>query len=63
MTVSSVVDGRIWTSAGMSAGVDLALEMVEQDCGIVVARSVRRIHGDLCASLRRPTATLGAAAS
>ncbi|MBC9032200.1 GlxA family transcriptional regulator [Sphingomonas sp. JC676] len=36
-------DGAIWTSAGMSAGVDLALEMVEQDLGHDVARSVARM--------------------
>ena len=28
-----VVDGPVWTSAGMSAGLDLALAMVEQDLG------------------------------
>jgi transcriptional regulator GlxA family with amidase domain len=28
-----VVDGNIWTSAGMTAGVDLALAMVEEDMG------------------------------
>ena len=26
-----VTDGLIWTSAGMSAGLDLALSMIEQD--------------------------------
>ena len=35
-------DGQIWTSAGMSAGIDLALAMVEDDHGIEVARSVAR---------------------
>jgi transcriptional regulator GlxA family with amidase domain len=35
-----VVDGRVWTSAGMSAGVDLALDMVERDCGPRLAQSV-----------------------
>ena len=37
-----VVDGQIWTSAGMSAGVDLALAIVESDLGAEVARSVAR---------------------
>jgi transcriptional regulator GlxA family with amidase domain len=37
-----VQDGRIWTSAGMSAGTDLALAMVEADHGIEVARTVAR---------------------
>lgn len=37
-----IVDGPVWTSAGMSAGVDLALAMVEQDLGVDIARSVAR---------------------
>jgi len=37
-----IIDGDIWTSAGMSAGVDLALAMVEKDLGIEVARKVAR---------------------
>jgi len=37
-----VVDGPFWTSAGMTAGLDLALAMVEQDLGHEVARSVAR---------------------
>jgi len=37
-----VVDGPVWTSAGMTAGLDLALAMVEQDLGNEVARSVAR---------------------
>jgi transcriptional regulator GlxA family with amidase domain len=28
-----IVDGPVWTSAGMSAGIDLALSMVENDLG------------------------------
>jgi transcriptional regulator GlxA family with amidase domain len=35
-----VVDDGIWTSAGMTAGFDLALGMVEKDLGAEVARSV-----------------------
>jgi transcriptional regulator GlxA family with amidase domain len=35
-----VVDGPIWTSAGMTAGLDLALGMVEKDLGADIARSV-----------------------
>jgi transcriptional regulator GlxA family with amidase domain len=34
------VDGPIWTSAGMSAGIDLVLEMIERDCGAELARAV-----------------------
>jgi transcriptional regulator GlxA family with amidase domain len=37
-----VQDGQIWTSAGMSAGIDLALAMIEGDHGIEVARTVAR---------------------
>ncbi|MCU1752820.1 GlxA family transcriptional regulator [Pseudomonas sp. 6D_7.1_Bac1] len=35
-----VIDGPIWTSAGMTAGIDLALAMVEKDLGAELARSV-----------------------
>ena len=35
-----VIDGSIWTSAGMTAGIDLALAMVEKDHGADLARSV-----------------------
>jgi transcriptional regulator GlxA family with amidase domain len=38
-----VVDGRIWTSAGMSAGIDLALAMVEKDFGTEVTRAVAKL--------------------
>ena len=37
-----IVDGPVWTSAGMSAGIDLALSMVETDLGAEVARLVSR---------------------
>ena len=36
------IDGRVWTSAGMSAGVDLALGMIEKDFGADLARDVAR---------------------
>lgn len=35
-------DGPIWTSAGMSAGIDLALALVENDLGPEIAKSVAR---------------------
>lgn len=35
-------DGPIWTSAGMTAGLDLALALVESDLGLDVAKSVAR---------------------
>jgi len=37
-----IVDGPVWTSAGMSAGIDLALSMVEKDLGAEVARLVSK---------------------
>lgn len=37
-----VQDGPIWTSAGMSAGVDLALKLVEDDCGPDLTKAVAR---------------------
>jgi transcriptional regulator GlxA family with amidase domain len=37
-----VVDGQIWTSAGMAAGVDLALAILEKDFGLETARTVAR---------------------
>jgi transcriptional regulator GlxA family with amidase domain len=37
-----IIDGPIWTSAGMSAGIDLALAMVEKDLGAEIARSVAK---------------------
>jgi len=37
------IDGPIWTSAGMSAGVDLALSLVEKDLGAEIARVVAKI--------------------
>lgn len=35
-----VIDGSVWTSAGMTAGLDMVLAMVEKDLGAGVARSV-----------------------
>ena len=37
-----VVDGAVWTSAGMSAGIDLALAMIEADHGADVTRRVAK---------------------
>jgi len=37
-----IVDGPIWTSAGMTAAIDLALAMVEEDLGADVARAVAK---------------------
>lgn len=37
-----IIDGPVWTSAGMTAGIDLALAMVEKDLGSEVALAVAR---------------------
>jgi len=35
-----IEDGNVWTSAGMSAGIDLSLALVEADLGFEVAKKV-----------------------
>ena len=35
-------EGKVWTSAGMTAGLDLALALVEEDLGPEIARAVAR---------------------
>jgi len=37
-----IVDSNVWTSAGMTAGIDLALAMIEKDHGQEIARDVAR---------------------
>ena len=37
-----IADGPIWTSAGMTAGTDLVVGMIERDHGVEVARSVAK---------------------
>jgi len=46
-----IKDGNTYTSAGVTAGMDLALAMVEEDCGSSVALAVAK---DLVLFLRRP---------
>jgi transcriptional regulator GlxA family with amidase domain len=46
-----VKDGNIYTSAGLSAGIDLALAWVEEDCGAGMAHEAAR---ELVLFLRRP---------
>lgn len=36
-------DGPIWTSAGMTAGIDLALAMIEEDQGVELARLIAKL--------------------
>lgn len=44
-------DGAIWTSAGVTAGIDLALALIEEDLGFAVAM---RVAKNLVVYLRRP---------
>ncbi|WP_395360824.1 GlxA family transcriptional regulator [Streptomyces sp. YH02] len=46
-----VRDGGVWTSAGVTAGIDLCLALVEEDRGPGAARAVAR---DLVVFLQRP---------
>lgn len=46
-----VNDGHVWTSAGISAGIDLALAMIEADFGSSISKSVAR---ELVVYHRRP---------
>jgi transcriptional regulator GlxA family with amidase domain len=46
-----VRDGNVWTSAGVTAGMDLALHLVENDLGADVARAVAR---ELVMFVQRP---------
>ena len=46
-----VRDGKVWTSAGVTAGIDLALALVEEDLGRSIALAVAR---HLVVFLKRP---------
>jgi len=46
-----IQDGPIWTSAGVSAGIDLSLALVEEDLGLEASRARAR---DLVVYHRRP---------
>jgi transcriptional regulator GlxA family with amidase domain len=46
-----VHDGQIWTSAGVTTGIDLALAMIEEDLGVEAARTTAR---ELIVYHRRP---------
>lgn len=46
-----IKDGAIWTSAGISAGIDLALALIEEDRGIALSRATAR---ELVVYHRRP---------
>lgn len=49
-TALYVQDGSIWTSGGVTTGIDMSLAMVEADCGRLVAG---RVAGALVMSARR----------
>jgi transcriptional regulator GlxA family with amidase domain len=46
-----VADGRVWTTAGVTAGIDACLALVEEDHGAVLARAVAR---ELVVFMQRP---------
>jgi len=46
-----IEDGRVWTSAGIASGIDLALGIIERDMGAEIARAVSRL---LVVPYRRP---------
>lgn len=46
-----IEDGRVWTSAGVAAGIDLALALIEADHSVELARRVAR---ELVVPHRRP---------
>lgn len=46
-----VRDGNIYSSAGVTAGIDLVLALIEQDCGAAISLAVARA---LVVFLRRP---------
>jgi len=53
-----VKDGRVWTSAGVSAGIDLALAMIEEDFGHITALDVAAQAGGVSQAARRPEPVL-----
>lgn len=46
-----IKDGQIYTSAGVTAGIDLALALLEEDCGRALALNVARV---MVVYLKRP---------
>lgn len=47
-----VTDGPVWTSAGITAGIDLALALIEDDLGADIAKAVAQ---EMVVYYRRPT--------
>jgi transcriptional regulator GlxA family with amidase domain len=46
-----IVDGRLWTSAGVTTGIDMALKMISKDLGAAIAGQVAKM---LVLYARRP---------
>jgi transcriptional regulator GlxA family with amidase domain len=44
-------EGDVWTSAGMTAGIDMTLALIEEDCGRDISRAVARM---MVVYFRRP---------
>ena len=53
-------DGAVWTSAGITAGIDLALALIADDLGEEIARVGRAPARRLSPPPGRPVAILGA---
>ena len=51
-----IQDGALYTTAGVTAGMDLALAMVEEDYGRESCLDRRPLHGDVFEATRRPVA-------
>ena len=56
-----VRDGDVWTSAGITAGIDLALAMIAEDFGDEIAQKTAQAARALSPPQRRPVAILLAA--
>jgi transcriptional regulator GlxA family with amidase domain len=37
-----IVDDHVWTSAGMTAGIDLCLALIEKDLGVEISRAIAK---------------------
>ncbi len=55
-----VKDDNVWTSAGISAGIDMALAIIAEDFGEDIARETRAPARGLSPPLQRPVAVLSA---
>jgi hypothetical protein len=51
-----VEDGRVWTSAGVTTGIDMCLALVARDLGDTGGERDRTAPGAVCAAARLPVA-------